>query len=229
MGKKLSKRLQAIADLVPAGAFLADVGSDHAYLPISLIQSGKISYAQAIDNKMGPFLRMKANVAEARLESHIVLSRSDGISDIRPDVNCIALAGIGGLLACDLLEAHPEKLPAVSHIIVDPHRDLRSVRARVSALGYEIEDERMVREDKIYYSIIRFKKCAVPPKYSDEQLNFGPKLIERMEPIFLDFIEEQRKKVNTLLNGPALPKERRAYVLRVYRSCSKLLKQGGRL
>ena len=229
MPRRLSKRLQAAADLVPEGSFLADVGSDHAYLPISLIESKRISYAQAIDNKMGPFLRMKANVEAAKLESKIVLTRADGISELRHDVTCIALCGIGGLLACDLLEAHPERLLAVKTIIVDPHRDLRAVRLRVSKLGYAITDEKMIYEDKVYYSIIRFDKASEVPAYTEEELSFGPILLRKKEPVFLDWIYEQRKKVNELLNGPELPKERRAYLLKVYRAVTKILKESGRL
>ena len=229
MPKRLSKRLEAIASFVPNGSFLADVGSDHAYLPIALVERGVIDYAQAIDDKMGPFMRMKGNVTDHKLENRIILSRSDGISALRSDVDCVAICGLGGLLSCSILESHPERLTNVKTIVMDPHRDLRAVRARVSALGFAIVDETMVYEDKIYYSIIRFDRSENVPVYTEDELCFGPILMKKKEPLFLDWLYEQRKRVNSLLDGPTLPKARREYCLRLYRSLTKLLKEGGRL
>ena len=153
MPKKLSKRLQSIANLVPKNSYIADIGSDHAQLPIYLCETGTVSWAQAVENKTGPFLRMTHAIQESGLEGHIDCSRSDGISDLNEGVDTVLICGMGGMLACDILEAHTEKLFHVQTIIVDPHKDLVSVRKRVTALGYKIDEETMVYEDKIFISI----------------------------------------------------------------------------
>lgn len=222
--KKLSARLSAVASLVKAGSYLADVGSDHAQLPLYLISSGKISYAMAIDNKMGPFLRMKQNVEAAGFKNQIYCSLSSGINEIRTDIDTVAICGLGGILTCELLEQHPDKLENVKHIIVDPHRDLRAVRERVTALGYYIEDERMVYEDKIYYSIMLFSKGVPPKPYTETDLCLGPVLRRRREPVFLSFLEEQRKKISDILNKN-LSKEARENYLAAYRMVANELKK----
>ncbi len=219
MPKRLSKRLRTIADMVPAGAYLADVGSDHAWLPIFLVESGKISWAMAIDNKMGPFLRMKENVSRSPMANHILCSHSDGISQLGDSVDTVALCGIGGLLACEILEAHPEKLRGVSTIIVDPHRDLIAVRKRVSELGFRIEDERMVFEDRTYYTIIRFVRGAPAQPYTNNELAFGPILMKQVDnPTVTEWLLAQRYKLNKLLNTESLSKQKRDVYSAMYRA-----------
>ncbi|MGM9813832.1 MAG: tRNA (adenine(22)-N(1))-methyltransferase [Candidatus Enteromonas sp.] len=216
MARKLSKRLQTIADLVEPGCFLADVGSDHALLPIHLVQSGKISWAMAIENKIGPFLHMSAAIKDAELNAKIFASKSDGISVLADGVNALAVCGMGGLLSCKILESHPENLQNIQSIVLDPHRDLEAVRRRVTALGYYIDDERMVYEDKIYYSIIRFKKGKPSRPYALADYLFGPILRKRRDEVFLEWLEAQLKKINAILNKN-LGKEARSKYLALYR------------
>ncbi len=223
MAKKLSKRLLAIAEMVDEGAYLADVGSDHALLPIHLVASGKISWAQAIENKTGPFLHMQSAIADAGLTGHIGCSKSDGISSLYDGVTEIAICGMGGLLSCDILEAHPEKLTTIKAIIMDPHRDLIAVRKRVTALGFYIADETMVFEDKVYYSIIKFIKGKPAQPYTNLDLSFGPILRKKRGETFERWLEVQLKKTNVLLNQP-LSKEAREHYLAVYRALRDELK-----
>lgn len=222
--KRLSARLAAVASMVPEHCYLADVGSDHAQLPIHLISAGKIAYAMAIDNKMGPFLRMKQNVEAAGYKNQIHCSLSNGINELRSDIDAIAICGVGGLLTCEMLEQHPDKLVNVKHIIVDPHRDLRAVRERVTALGYGIADEGMVYEDKVYYSIIHFSKDAAPGPYSETDLCLGPILRKKRDPIFLEFLQLQKKKISDLLNNNLSPQARENY-LQAYRMVANELKK----
>ena len=218
MSKRLSKRLLTIASFVPKGAYLADVGSDHAWLPIHLVETGKIEWAQAIDNKVGPFMRMKENVAKSGAANHILCSLSDGITVLSQGVDTLAVCGMGGLLSCEILESHPEKLANVSTIIMDPHRDLIAVRKRVSELGFHIEEEAMVYEDKVYYTIIKFVRGFPERPYTNNELAFGPYLLKHGEPIFDEWLSTQKNKVSKLLNTPNLPKERRDAYLAAYRA-----------
>ncbi|MCR5349210.1 MAG: class I SAM-dependent methyltransferase [Bacilli bacterium] len=220
MPKRLSKRLSAIADLVPQGAYVADVGSDHAWLPIFLVESGKIDWAMAIDNKIGPYLRMKENVASSAAKNHIVCSCSDGISALSDGVDTLIVAGMGGRLACEILEAHPEKLGNVRTIIVDPHRDLMAVRKRVTELGFHIEEETMVKEDRIYYTVIRFVRGFPEVPYSPNELAFGPVLMRQGDPIYVEWLSTQKGKIGHLLDKPDINKEKRDTLLKMYRSIS---------
>ncbi|MCQ2742373.1 MAG: class I SAM-dependent methyltransferase [Bacilli bacterium] len=222
MGIKLSKRLATIASLVPEGSFLADVGSDHAYLPISLVQKGTIKYAQAIDNKMGPFLRMKSNVEGAKLNFNISCSLSSGLDDLKESVDCLALCGMGGSLTISILEKEPHKLDKINTIIVDAHTDLSQVRQKISQLGYHLEDEKMVYEDKIFYTIMKWSKGAPLEPYNLDQLMFGPVLMVNKGETYLEYLEAQRKKVSDILNK-GLTKEKRDYYLDIYRRIAKQL------
>ena len=219
---KLSARLASVARMVPGDAYLADVGSDHAYLPISLIEKGKISYAQAIDNKMAPFLRMKRNVEDSGLSAHIACSFSSGLDELQPDVDTLAICGVGGLLTCEILEKHQEKLDQIKTIILDPHRDLQAVRKRVAALGYHLVDEEMLYEGKIYYTIMKWEKGKPAKPYTQEELLFGPFVIKKKGQTFHDYLEIQLEKVNGILDGP-LPKEKREPYLKLYRQIKKQL------
>ena len=223
MGVRLSKRLLAVANFVEPHSFLADVGSDHAHLPIYLVQTNKIDYAQAIENKVGPFIRMKTNIESAGLSSKIFVSKSDGISEIMDDVDTLSLCGLGGVLTYQILSSHLDKLDNIQTIIVDPHRDLKLVREKISSLGFYIDDETMIYEDKIYYSIVKFKRGHLAKPYSQKELLLGPKLLEKKEPIFLEWLELQRKKVSDLLNK-GLSKEKREQALALYRIIASSLK-----
>ena len=223
MPRRLSARLEAVAKLIPDGAYLADIGSDHAFLPIALVQRGKISYAQAVDNKMGPFLRMKANVEDAGLESRITLTNADGLDELVDGANCLSICGVGGLLTCQILEKHPEKLVNIRTIVCDPHKDLVAVRKRVSALGYHIAEETMVYENKIYYAIIRFDKGERARPYDAMDLYFGPIARKERSQVYLDWIEENRKIVSSHLKKN-LPPEKREHYLKLYRALAKQLK-----
>ncbi|HAS56466.1 MAG TPA: hypothetical protein DD377_03735 [Firmicutes bacterium] len=223
MGFKLSKRLQAVADFVDPHSFLADIGSDHAHLPIYLVQSKKIEYAQAIENKIGPFIRMKTNIESAGLSSKIFASKSDGISEISNDVDTLSLCGLGGVLTYQILSSNLDKLDNIKTIIVDPHRDLKLVREKVSSLGFYIDDETIIYEDKVYYFIVKFKRGKIDKPYSTKELLLGPKLLIKKEPIFLLWLEEQRKKVSSLLNK-GLTKEKRDQALALYRVIVSALK-----
>jgi len=219
---KLSKRLQAVADMVDSGSYLADVGSDHALLPIYLLQKGTVKWVQAIENKTEPFLRTKRNVEAAGLASHVHCSLSDGLTELSDEVDAVSICGIGGLLTCQILEKNPSRLGNVKTIILDPHRDLAAVRKRVSALGYRLIDEKMVYEQKIFYSVMKWRKGSADQPYGPDELAFGPILMEKRDETFLRYLGEQKEKISKILNR-GLPKEKREYYLDLYRRIVKQL------
>ena len=104
----LSPRLKMVADLVPQGARLADVGTDHAYLPTALIQEGKIPFAIAADLRQGPLASAKATVRRAGLEGKVAFRLCDGLRGIQPEeADAVAIAGMGGETIAAILAAAP--------------------------------------------------------------------------------------------------------------------------
>lgn len=195
----LSKRLEAVAVLIPNGAFLADVGSDHAYLPIALMERGAIRGAIAIDNKKAPYERMRQNVKKAGLEGKISCSLSDGIESIGSEVDTIALCGIGGLLTLRILSTNPDKLAHVDAIVLDPHADQVLVRKRLSEMGFHLDEECMVEDQGIYYSLMRWRHGAPQTPYTGLELKFGPILLKKKSKDFLAYLSHMKKEDEKIL------------------------------
>ncbi len=193
----LSKRLSVIHDMVNSDV-LMDVGSDHGKLIISLVRDNKIRFGYAVENKSGPYNRLVENIKKENLLDKITPMFSDGITDLKDDVDTIVIAGMGGFTILGILEAHKEKLSNIKHIIVDPHNALKDVRKGLANLGFSIADENIVYEDDIYYEIIDF----VPghEKYSDEDYCFGPILKKKRDKTFLTKWAERIDEIDSILD-----------------------------
>ena len=194
---KLSLRLQTIEDMIPS-SIVADVGSDHGKLMIHLYESGKISHGYAIENKKGPYDRLVKNLTKANLIDNIVPLFSDGISDLPKCVNTVVIAGMGGLAIVNILLAHPEKLENVDTIIVDAHSNTMEVRKEITALGYIIAEEKMIKEADIFYEIIKFKKGDIAV-YSEEDLEYGPLLRKERSCTFKEKYTNRLNEISLLL------------------------------
>ena len=201
----LSKRLQAIHDMLPKGV-TADIGSDHGKLMIALFKSGKITKGYAIENKKGPYQRLVKALEEEHLIDDIVPLFSDGIEDLPPEVKNIVLAGMGGDLIVKILKKHPEKLKLVSTIIVDAHNAIAKVREEISQMGFVIADEKIIKEDDKYYEIIKFIKADIAV-YTNEDIEFGPILRNEKCATFKEKYSERIAEIDNLLNKD-LPKAR---------------------
>ena len=105
---KLSKRLKIIHDMI-SNSVVADIGSDHGKLMIALVESGKVQKGYAIENKEGPFERLRNNLIRYHVNDKITPLFSDGIKDITRDVATIVIAGMGGSSIVNILKSHPEK------------------------------------------------------------------------------------------------------------------------
>ena len=203
---KLSKRLQAIYDMVPPGV-VADVGSDHGKLIISLFENGVISKGYAIENKKGPYSRLVKAIAESKCGDGVIPMLSDGISELPSDVDVVVLAGMGGTNIIDILKAHPAKLKNVKTIVVDAHNAVPEMRKAICKLGYVIADEDIVLDAGIYYEIIKFNagECA----YLDESdYEFGPVLRNEKSCTFKEKYNSRIIEIDNLLSTKKLPEQK---------------------
>lgn len=203
---KLSKRLQAIYDMVPSGV-AADVGSDHGKLIISLFEGGVISKGYAIENKKGPYTRLVKAIEDSGCQDHIFPMFSDGISDLPKDVDIVILAGMGGINIIDILKAHLSKLKNVRTIIVDAHNAIPEMRKAVCKMGYIIADEDIVQDGGKYYEIIKFVagECAY---LDDADYEFGPVLSKEKSCIFKEKYESRIDEIDNLLSTKKLPESK---------------------
>ena len=150
---ELSPRLRMAADLVPAGARLADVGTDHAYLPAALLLEGKIPWAVAADLRRGPLDRARATVRTYGLTGRVAFRLCDGLTGIRPDeVDAVAIAGMGGETIAAILQAAPWVRERDVPLILQPMSSMPDLRTWLQDNGFRIETERLAREGDALYT-----------------------------------------------------------------------------
>ncbi|WP_080840513.1 tRNA (adenine(22)-N(1))-methyltransferase [Cohnella massiliensis] len=160
-GVKLSARLAALADLVPEGARLADIGTDHALLPVFLAATGKISFAVAGDVHAGPVEAARRQVAEAGLDGAISVRMGDGMSVLDPgEVDTVCIAGMGGSLIVRILEAAGSRLDGVDTLVLSPHVAEDQVRRWLRERGFVLDIEELLEEDGEIYTLLRAKRAG---------------------------------------------------------------------
>lgn len=187
---KLSKRLQAIYDMVPQSNVLADIGSDHALLPIALVLNGKVTRAYASEVNEGPYEATVKNIEKHGVSNYVEAVLSDGISELGKDVNTVSICGMGGSLIADILEKDINKLEAVTTLVLQPNNNEENVRIWLMNNGFEIVFEKLIEEDDRFYEII--KAVRGTSNYSKEELFFGPVLLKEKSDIFVNKWNKQR-------------------------------------
>lgn len=205
---KLSKRLKIIFDMVP-NSVTADIGSDHGKLMIALAQSGKVKKGFAVENKEGPFERLRSNIIRYHVNDIVTPLFSDGIKDITRDVATVVIAGMGGQTIVKILKDHPEKLVSVQTIIIDAHSAVPFVREEISKMGFAIAEEQIVKEDNIFYEIIKFIRADVAA-LSNEDLEFGPILRQQKSATFKEKYKSRLLEIDNIIAKGNLPESRLA-------------------
>jgi tRNA (adenine22-N1)-methyltransferase len=201
----LSKRLETVASFVDKGASIADVGSDHAELPIFLFDQGAINFAEAIENKPGPYSVMEKALSHSGFLSHCRLSLSDGVAELDPQVDTVVLAGMGGPLIVRILNSHKEKLGHVKTIIVDAHSERPLVIGALAALGYRLSDNAFFFEADIAYDVMKWQRSPVAVAYSPKERLFGPLNLLRKPAAWVAYWSKERERLLALVQKPALP------------------------
>lgn len=182
----LSMRLERVAAHVPNGARLADIGSDHAYLPVALVRRGVIDAALAGEVATTPFQAAERTVRDNGLEQQITVRLADGLAAIeaRDGITAISLCGMGGETIRDILEAGKAHLSGAERLILQPNGGEQPLRLWLMRNGYRIVSEELLHENRFYYEIIVAER-ADPVVYTAEQLFFGPLLMQARSPVFL--------------------------------------------
>lgn len=184
--KHLSARLACVASLVPAGARVADIGSDHAYLPAALVLDGKIDFSIAGEVVKGPYENAVHEIKDHQLEGKVIPRLADGLAAIEPadKVDTITIAGMGGSLIASILEKDKNKLTGIKRLVLQPNVGESQLREWLMNNHYQIMTEKIIEEDNHIYEIIVAEPSVVPFRYSKYELDFGPFLLENKGPIF---------------------------------------------
>ena len=198
---KLSDRLQAVADSVTANLIVADIGTDHGYVPIYLLLNGICEKAFAMDINEGPILRAKEHIIENGLESKIETRISNGFEKLKPkEAECGIIAGMGGELMVTILREGLKTVKCLKELVLSPHSEIMLVRRYLHEIGFRIINEKMLIDDGKFYTVIK----AVPGKdkdYSETEYKFGAILIEERNEILREYLQKEKNKINTIISG----------------------------
>ena len=188
---QLSHRMQSVADLVTPGECLADIGTDHGYIPIEMVRTGRTKRAIAMDVKEGPLKRAMENIHRADLEEKIEIRLSDGAKGLKPyEADRAVIAGMGGALMIRILEEGDTVFQAMEELILQPQSELGKVREYLQKHGWQIEKEDMVEEDGKYYPMMRAVRGTMPVLSSEEAL-YGPLLLKEKNKVLKEFLEKE--------------------------------------
>lgn len=167
---ELSKRLQTVANAVTPGSRVADVGTDHGYVPIYLVERGLCPGAIAMDVNEGPLARAEEHIRAEGLSDRIQTRKSDGLAALAPEeTDAVVIAGMGGALMCRILQDATAFLEAGRELILQPQSEWFKVRRLLSASGYRITKEWFLEEEGKYYVVIK----ALPAPGTDRESREG--------------------------------------------------------
>lgn len=200
---QLSERLLAVAGLVTPGLRLADVGTDHGYIPLWLTEQGVIPGAIAMDVNQGPLERARENIRNHGLEEKIETRLSDGVAALRPgEAESVVIAGMGGCLMIKILEEGAEVLQTVKELVLQPQSDIDQVRRYLYAAGYQITKEKMILEDGKYYPMMHVVH-GIEEKLSDIEYLYGPCLLKKKDACLKTYLEKEGRTLKQIKEGLA--------------------------
>lgn len=202
---QLSKRLETAASFVNKGARVADIGSDHAYLPCYLAYTGQIDYAVAGEVVLGPFTAAKKQIKQSGFEDIVQARLGDGLSVIEKEdrIDTITVCGMGGDLIARILDKGKEEgtLHGINHLILQPNNAEQKLRKWLLTNGFEIVSEKIIEENYKIYEIIVAYSSAELQKYSEEDYLFGKFLRKEQSPAFKKKWENEIQKNQHILTS----------------------------
>ncbi|WP_339483192.1 tRNA (adenine(22)-N(1))-methyltransferase [Pseudomonas sp. RL_5y_Pfl2_73] len=225
----LSMRLERVAAHMPAGAHLADIGSDHAYLPVVLLRRGAIAMAVAGEVALTPFRAAERTVGENGLEQQISVRLANGLAAIEPEdgITAISLCGMGGETIRDILDSGKARLSGQERLILQPNGGEQPLRQWLMEHDYRILCEEVLRENRFYYEIIVAERTG-PVTYTAEELYFGPLQLQARTPAFLakwqHLLRQKQKTLTSFAKArQAVPEEKLQDTARQARWITELL------
>ena len=211
---KLSKRLEEVALCVGSNATVADIGCDHGFTTIYLIENNMAKCGIAMDINKGPLERAKIHIKEAGLEERIQTRLSDGLAGLeKGEADTILISGMGGALIKEILMAKTEVACSAKELILSPQSEIHLVRRCLHELGFFIESEKMVFDMGKYYVIIKALRDDMigmskmhgksyslsSQKYDTADYVYGKYLIDTKDKVFCEFLEKEKNRMEKVI------------------------------
>ena len=218
---KLSQRLETIIDMVPrvpGGCTVADVGTDHGFVPINLVQDGTACRALAMDVRKGPLLRAAEHIRQSGLEDRIETRLSDGLAGLKPkEADCVVITGMGGELMLRIMQEGGHVRDGIRWWVLSPQSELGLFRHGLEELGLRICREVMLEEEGKFYTVMLAEPGSM--HYAHEYCyRYGELLIRQQSPVLRSFLEKEERTLTVILGqlesrGKDAPEKRKAELL----------------
>lgn len=200
-GVRLSPRLEAVASYVPEGAAVADIGTDHGYIPIYLLEAGRAVKALAMDVGTGPLNRAREHAAamEPQLRERIELRLSDGLKELKPgEADTVVIAGMGGDLMIRILTQGQHMWGSVKNWVLSPQSELDRVRLFLVQNHFCICRENMVKDSGKFYTVMDVKP-GIMEDLSEEEYLYGPCLLRDQNQVLLEYLDQEEKRISKIV------------------------------
>jgi tRNA (adenine22-N1)-methyltransferase len=197
----ISKRLKHIVNLIPKCNCLADIGTDHGYIPIYTTLNGISKSAIASDINEGPLMTAEKNIWQNGLSDRIDVRLGGGLSVLkRGEADVIVIAGMGGNLIVDIIERHVEIARNAKFLVLQPVQYPEVLRVYLVNSGFNIIDEDLVKDEGKYYQIIKATNEKIEPYNKEVYYHIGAKLIEKNHPLLKEYINYKLRILNNILS-----------------------------
>lgn len=209
----LSDRLLAICKMVTVGNRVADVGCDHGFVSIYLVQNGLSPHVMAMDVRTGPLSRAEEHVKERNLSDYIEIRLSNGLAAYNlGEADTLICAGMGGRLMQRIILDAGDKINDFSELILQPQSDIPQFRRFIKSMGYEIVDEKIILEDGKYYFPMKAVKSGREISGCFGVLDdlFGGILLKNKDSLLKKYLESELSTLNDIYAGLASNENDRA-------------------
>lgn len=207
----LSLRLESIISLIKPANLLVDIGTDHGLLLIECVNQNIISYGIGIDNKKGPLAIAQRNINNANLDDKISLLLSEGATSLTTKADTWVIAGLGGETILEIIEQSLDKAQALKQLVLAPHSKVDLVRKQLALLGFTIEEELLVEDDKFYIILsVHYDGLSKELSLRDQLLGKLPK-----DATYYKYIIDMINKLSDIIEKQSIPNKYYQEVLEI--------------
>lgn len=207
----LSLRLESIISLIKPANLLVDIGTDHGLLLIECVNQNIISYGIGIDNKKGPLAIAQRNINNANLDDKISLLLSEGATSLTTKADTWVIAGLGGETILEIIEQSLDKAQALKQLVLAPHSKVDLVRKQLALLGFTIQEELLVEDDKFYIILsVHYDGLSKELSLRDQLLGKLPK-----DATYYKYIIDLINKLSDIIEKQSIPNKYYQEVLEI--------------
>ncbi len=202
--KRMSNRLKMIAESISSCSLVYDIGTDHAYVPISLLQKGTCENAFATDIKIGPLIIAKKNIQNYHLEEKITTKQGNGLDVVGDNPECIIIAGMGGILITELIKNNINKAENTKQLIIQAMNAEEIIRKFMLKNGFSIEFEKLTQEGNKIYNLISFSYKNSVNDYLEYEYFSSRYLVSNNNILLKKYLKPKIKRLNDIIKGQVI-------------------------